>query len=80
MNFDNLKGLGIVLKRAIYFITCNGKYYINSNKFSFSFIETNLLIQEKRSLSTIKDYNQISLFDSLSPTKEDGIKCITGNL
>lgn len=80
LNFDNLKGLGIVLKRAIYFITCNGKYYINSNKFSFSFIETNLLIQEKRSLSTIKDYNQISLFDSLSPTKEDGIKCITGNL
>lgn len=80
LHFDNLKGLGIVLKRAIYFITCDGKYYINSNKFNFSFIETNLLIQEKRSLFTIKDFNQMSLFDSLSPTKEDSIKCITGNL
>lgn len=25
LNFENLKGLGIVLKRAVYFITCNRK-------------------------------------------------------
>ncbi|WP_130805596.1 putative DNA modification/repair radical SAM protein [Senegalia massiliensis] len=27
LNYDNLKKLNIVLKRAKYFITCNGKYY-----------------------------------------------------
>ena len=27
LNFENLKKLGIVLKRARYFITCNGKYF-----------------------------------------------------
>ena len=25
LNFENLKGLGIVLKRAVYFITCSRK-------------------------------------------------------
>ncbi len=29
LNFDNLKGLGVVLKRAIYFITCNRKIFYN---------------------------------------------------
>ena len=27
LNFEDLKGLGVVLKRAKYFITCNGKYH-----------------------------------------------------
>ncbi len=27
LSFDNLKAMGIVLKRAKYFITCSGKYY-----------------------------------------------------
>ncbi|AFK87658.1 MULTISPECIES: putative DNA modification/repair radical SAM protein [Thermoanaerobacterium] len=27
LNYDSLKKLGVVLKRAKYFITCNGKYY-----------------------------------------------------
>ena len=80
LNFDTLKGLGVVLKRAIYFITCSGKYYYSSNKFNNSFIETNLLYQEKRLLPNFKEYDQLSLFDNLLPNKEDNIKCITGNI
>ena len=80
LNFDTLKGLGVVLKRAIYFITYSGKYYYSSNKFNNSFIETNLLYQEKRLLPNFKEYDQLSLFDNLLPNKEDNIKCITGNI
>ncbi len=80
LNFDNLKGLGIVLKRAIYFITCSGKYFKGANYLNSSFIETNLLYQEKRSLPVFQEAKQLSLFDTLKPTKGDVIKCISGNL
>ncbi len=79
LNFDNLKKLGIVLKRAQYFITCNGKYYDKIQNFNHSFIETNLLYMERQSLP-LPQYQQTSLFDNLLPTKGDKIKCLTGNL
>ncbi|MDO5556557.1 MAG: putative DNA modification/repair radical SAM protein [Clostridia bacterium] len=77
LNFDDLKKLGIVLKRARYFITCNGKYYDKISNFNNSFIETNLLYLEKRNLP-IPKYTQTSIFDS--PTKGDVVKCLTGNI
>lgn len=80
LNFDNLKGLGIVLKRAIYFITCSGKYYTSATRFNNSFIETNLLYQERKSLPNTAEYSQISIFENLLPNKEDTVKCLTGNL
>lgn len=80
LNFDNLKGLGIVLKRAIYFITCSGKYFNHANYLNYGFIETNLLYQEKRNLPVFHNSKQLSLFDTLLPTKGDVIKCISGNL
>ena len=79
LNFDNLKKLGVVFKRARYFITCNGKYYDNLHHFNPNFITTNLLYLERKSLP-FPDYQQTSLFDSLQPTKGDKIKCLTGNL
>ena len=79
LNFDNLKHLGVVLKRAKYFITCKGKYYTDVYKFNPSFIETNLLYLERQSIA-MPGYKQLSLFDKLQPTKEDKIKCLTGNL
>ena len=79
LNFDNLKHLGVVLKRAKYFITCKGKYYTNVYKFNPSFIETNLLYLERQDIPKL-EYKQLSLFDSLQPTKEDKIKCLTGSL
>lgn len=80
LNFENLKGLGVVLKRAIYFITCNGKYFNHANCLNSSFIETNLLFQERSVLPVFDTSKQLSLFDSLNPIKEDVIKCISGNL
>ena len=79
LNFDSLKNLGIVLKRAKYFITCKGKYYDKVYKFNENFIETNLVYQERNTLNK-PDFEQLSLFDKLQPTKEDKIKCLTGNL
>ena len=63
LTFDNLKNLGIVLKRARYFITCNGKYYDNINRFNQNFITENLLFTERVSTGLAKGV-QTSLFDS----------------
>ena len=90
LTFENLKTLGIVLKRARYFITCNGKYYDPIKHFNENFIAQNLLFLERTSTSSL-NYVQTSLFDnvsnaynfifdSLSPTKEDKQKCLTGIL
>ena len=90
LTFENLKKLGIVLKRARYFITCNGKYYDPIKHFNENFIAQNLLFLERTSTSSL-NYVQTSLFDNisnadnfifdaLSPTKEDKQKCLTGIL
>lgn len=79
LDFASLKKLGVVLKRAKYFITCKGKYFDKVYKFNQNFIETNLIYQERNNLSK-PEFHQLSLFDSLQPTKEDKIKCLTGSL
>lgn len=47
IHLDDLKRMGVVLKRAKYFITCNGKYAINEELFNKKFIEKNILLEEK---------------------------------
>lgn len=79
LDFESLKKLGVVLKRAKYFITCKGKYFDKIYKFNQNFIETNLIYQERNQLPT-PEFQQLSLFDSLQPTKEDKMKCLTGSL
>ncbi len=79
LDFEALKKLGVVLKRAKYFITCKGKYFDKVYKFNQNFIETNLIYQERNSLPQ-PNFKQLSLFDTLQPTKEDKIKCLTGSL
>ena len=102
LDFEALKKLGVTLKRAKYFITCKGKYFDKVYKFNSSFIETNLIYQERLSMPN-KSYKQLSFFDNLQnsnfqfssfqsekqklllfnkiqPSKEDKIKCLTGNL
>ena len=98
LDFEALKKLGVVLKRAKYFITCKGKYFDKVYKFNQNFIETNLVYQEKVDNNRKLNYEQLSLFNNnlnsysnmtnektllfnkLQPTKEDKIKCLTGNL
>ena len=79
LNFENLKKLGVVLKRARYFITCNGKYFDRISYFNPTFINENLLMLEKQSTPIKSNYTQLSLFENSLPTKGDVVKCITGN-
>ncbi len=61
ITFNDLKKMGCVLKRAQYFITCNNKFYINSNLLKKGFIEANLVINDKDKSTT--NINQLSLFN-----------------
>ena len=64
LTFEDLKKLGVVLKRALYFITCNGKMMYNT-KIEEDYITRNLLSVHER-LPFDRDgvtYKQLSLFD-----------------
>ena len=61
ISFDDLKRMGVVLKRAKYFITCNGKYFMSSTLFRKEFIEKNLVWEEAPSLT--KTHEQLRLFN-----------------
>ena len=61
INFNDLKKMGIVLKRAKYFITCNHKYFIDKDLFKKEFIERNLVLEDHK-IKEIK-HNQLSLFN-----------------
>ena len=52
LKLEHLKKLGIVLKRARYFITCGGKYYDAVTKFNDSFISENLIYLERKRLAS----------------------------
>ena len=64
LNFESLKKIGVVLKRALYFITCNGKMMYHT-KIEEDYITRNLLAEHEK-LPFDKDgmtYKQLSLFD-----------------
>lgn len=74
LDFKDLKKLGIVLKRAVYFITCNGRmmYPIKLNE---DFITRELLAsREGLPFGIEKDitYRQLSLFDDVNFQPEGG--------
>lgn len=56
LNYDSLKKLGVVLKRAKYFITCNGKYYGGCE------IETDKIKNKLLPKSNVIE-GQLSIFD-----------------
>ena len=60
ITFNDLKKLGVVMKRAKYFITCNNKYFISSEYFKKSFIEANLILEDNPKVENNKE--QLSLF------------------
>lgn len=65
LDFEDLKKLGVVLKRAQYFITCKGKYYwktkMNDN---FNYIYQNLMLdsvaEDSKHHYPVPDYKQLS--------------------
>lgn len=83
LTYIDLKNLGVVLKRAQYFITCKGKYF-GDVSFDNLKIRNRMLIKEKP--KTERDFtSQVSFFDGateeniLAPPK-DIITSITGQI
>jgi putative DNA modification/repair radical SAM protein len=68
LDFDALKRIGVVLKRAIYFITCSGKM-MYPVKIEEDYICSHLIGDEKKKvwdISSSGTYQQISLFDTIN--------------
>lgn len=81
LNYDSLKKLGVVLKRARYFITCQGKYF-GGFGVSENVIRSGLLLgSPKRSIQD-SQYEQISMFSPILQVNamETALSTITGEL
>ena len=62
LDFADLKRIGVVLKRALYFITCNGRMMYNT-RLEESYITRNLLAEENcRKHGNEAAFQQLSLF------------------
>lgn len=64
LKFEDLKKLGVVLKRTQYFITCSGKYY-GDVAFKEHLIEKRLMPQSDLKLIQNNAYEQMSFYNSL---------------
>lgn len=62
LRFEDLKKIGVVLKRALYFITCSGKM-MYPTKIEEDYIIRNLLHEKERLPDPKGAYRQLSLFD-----------------
>ena len=69
LTFDDLKKMGVVLKRALYFITCSGRMMYKT-KIEEDYISRNLLdVKERLPQGISRDgmtYKQMSLFDDVN--------------
>lgn len=74
LDFDGLKKLGVVLKRAKYFILCRGKAAPGIVMTHQAILRALL---SDSALESMHQGEQLSLFD---PTMEDVQKCITGQI
>ena len=66
LDFASLKKMGVVLKRAIYFITCNGRMMYDFLKVEEDYITRNLVSGETDVVKGFGDsitYKQLTLFD-----------------
>ncbi len=65
IKYDDLKKIGVVLKRARYFLTCSGKYYGGQDLIP-QYIKSEMLQIEniRNSLLPINNESQISMFDN----------------
>ncbi|MEG0688877.1 MAG: putative DNA modification/repair radical SAM protein, partial [Hungatella sp.] len=86
LNFPDLKKMGVVLKRAMYFITCSGKM-MYATKMDQDYITGHLVGEERKTVWDIENrdsYRQISMFDDMkltaAPTSLDTRSVILGDL
>ncbi len=52
ITFNDLKKMGVSVKRAKYFILCNGKYFLNEGMFNEKIIKNNLILDSKEEVAT----------------------------
>ena len=73
IQFEDLKKMGVVLKRALYFITCNGKM-MYPIKIEQDYITRNLINAKERLPDSVQNmnYRQLSLFDDVRFGAEQG--------
>ncbi len=69
LGFEDLRKMGVVLKRALYFITCSGKMMYKT-KIEEDYITRNLLNTKERLPDSVSgmNYQQLSLFDDVNFT------------
>lgn len=69
LGFEDLRKMGVVLKRALYFITCSGKMMYKT-KIEEDYITRNLLNTKERLPDSVAEmnYQQLSLFDDVNFT------------
>lgn len=60
IDFKDLKRMGIVLKRAKYFITCNNKYFTDTEFFKKKIIEKSLILEDR--VKNNSQLEQLTLF------------------
>ena len=67
LDFSDLKKMGVVLKRALYFITCGGRMMYRT-KIEEDYITRNLLNTKERLPDSVRGmtYRQLSLFDDVN--------------
>ncbi len=66
LSFDTLKAMGVVMKRAVYFITCNGRMMYDFLKIDEDYITRNLVAKEGDVMKGFGEnitYRQLTLFD-----------------
>lgn len=87
LRFEDLKKMGVVLKRAMYFITCQGRVY-TPFRMDERFITTNLLgLKERLPENVVRSgdtFRQLDLFDDfhlqMPVEQEDKRQVLTGQL
>lgn len=84
LGFDGLKKLGVVLKRAQYFITCGGKcaegLKITQDAVLRSLLSDRAFDSYRQNLPAPEEAEQLSLFETPKLQTEDIRKCLTGQL
>lgn len=85
LDFDDIKRMGVVLKRALYFITCKGKMMYKT-KIEEDYITRNILNLKDNIPLDVKEagYKQLSLFDDVrfneQPDIIDSVKSAYGQM
>lgn len=77
LKFEDLKNMGVVLKRALYFLTCSGKMMYRT-RLDEDYITRNLLNTKERLPDTVSGitYRQLSLFDDVNYTDSGAVQIL----